>query len=134
MNVIGNVKNELTSTDPFSMAVTATTDETVPQLFYKWRLIRPDNKTIIEEADMQNLPYVEFNNDKTNLTIRPELATEEGDENKVGAVVGLYQVTIYHDHETVTKTFDIYTNMVVATRKYKPVFKTTIVSFICLFS
>lgn len=111
------MKTELTSTEPFSLAINASTDESVPELFFKWRLTRPDNKTIYEGASLEALPFVTFNDAKTNLTVYPELAQEDGDENKVGAVVGLYQVIIYHDFDSVTKLFDIYTNLVIATRK-----------------
>jgi hypothetical protein len=45
LTVISQQVLELDEPKPFSMSITATTDETIPKLIYEWSLTRPDNRT-----------------------------------------------------------------------------------------
>ena len=118
INDLSNLKKELTSTEPFSLTITATTDESVPQLYYKWKLTLDDNKTVYDQQVLQTLPFVKFSADKTNLTILPKLVGESDEDNQIRAVAGMYEVVIYHDHDSVTKMFDVYTNVGPAPSEY----------------
>ena len=96
---------------PFSMSITATTDETIPKLIYEWSLTRPDNRTVYSDAMLSNMPWVKFYADKNNLTIVPELDTADNDDDKVRDVVGIYRVNISHEYEYVVVAFEINTNL-----------------------
>ena len=102
---------ELDEPKPFSMSITATTDETIPKLIYEWSLTRPDNRTVYSDAMLSNMPWVKFYADKNNLTIVPELDTADNDDDKVRDVVGIYRVNISHEYEYVVVAFEINTNL-----------------------
>ena len=108
---------ELDEPKPFSMSITATTDETIPKLIYEWSLTRPDNRTVYSDAMLSTMPWVKFNPDKNNLTIVPELGTADHDNNKVRDVVGIYRVNISHEYEYVVVAFEINTNLEQVTSK-----------------
>ena len=105
------------TTMPFSMSITATTDETVPKLIYEWSLTRPDDRTVYSDAMLSTKPWVRFNPDKNNLTIVPELGTADNDDDKVRDVVGIYRVNISHEYDYVVVAFEINTNFEQVTSK-----------------
>ena len=108
---------ELDQPKPFSMSITATTDETIPKLIYEWSLTRPDNRTIYSDAMLSTKRWVRFNPDKNNLTIVPELGTADDDDDKVRDVVGIYWVNISHQYDYIMVTFEINTNLEQVTSK-----------------
>ena len=108
---------ELDEPKPFSMSITATTDETIPKLIYEWSLTRPDNKTVYPDAMLSTKPWVRFNPDKNNLTIIPELGTADDDDDKVRDVDGIYRVNISHQYDYVVVAFEINTNLEQVTSK-----------------
>ena len=111
VTVISQQVLELDEPKPFSMSITATTDETIPKLIYEWSLTRPDNKTVYPDAMLSTKPWVTFNPDKNNLTIVPELGTADDDDDKVRDVVGIYRVNISHQYDYVVVAFEINTNL-----------------------
>ena len=108
---------ELDEPKPFSMSMTATTDETIPKLIYEWSLTRPDNRTVYSDDMLSTKPWVRFNPEKNNLSIVPELGTADNDDDKVRDVVGIYRVNISHEYDYVVVTFEINTNLEQVTSK-----------------
>jgi len=117
VTVISQQVLELDKPKPFSMSITATTDETIPKLIYEWSLTRPDNRTVYSDAMLSTMPWVIFHSDKNNLTIVPELGTADNDDDKVRDVVGIYRVNISHEYEYVVVAFEINTNLEQVTSK-----------------
>jgi hypothetical protein len=117
VTVISQQVLELDEPKPFSMSITATTDETIPKLIYEWSLTRPDNRTVYSDAMLSTKPWVRFNPDKNNLTIVPELGTADNDDDKVRDVVGIYRVNISHEYDYVVVAFEINTNLEQVTSK-----------------
>ena len=111
VSVLSDFVTELEGPTPFSMAISYTTDPSMPNVKVEWSLLRPDNETIISDAELRTKTWVDFNGDHTNLTIFPSLATNENEDDRVREVVGLYSVKVFHTYDSVVKSFKVFTNI-----------------------